>query len=364
MKNITRLTNLILFFSTIIITFSGIIGSYVYQICLYVIVICLSLEAVLMRWTPFQLVCFGVILVSSIVVSLSSGQNVANALIFSSSVIFIIQGVNGEFSPQSWYFIKKCTYIVSLVFIILFFVNPNWTSNNKLTLIFENSNMTGIVCSIPTIFLLLMIVENLGKIGNIVNWILFIILFYFVILTQNRSSLICVLLILICALVDVLSSKRKRLTSPFVFTLLKLSPLIMMIVYVVMFNFLPHDFILFGKPLFSGRELFWGEAIKSFLSNPFSLRGNISGTLNFILEIFERYGAIALIAFYILLFSVKMKNVEGASSVQYLAFISFLFCLLQQSFESTLVTGSYCSFVWFYSLIGISFMKDNAQSKL
>ena len=127
---------------------------------------------------------------------------------------------------------------------------------------------------------------------------------------------------------------------------------------------LPSDIELLGKPLFSGREQGWKLALENLIQNPFVHYTFEEGTLNLLLEGIRRYGILAMVGYMWVLFSLRKENLDKVSLRSYLAYLGFHLVMFQQSFESTLITGSYSVYIWTYMLLGVSSMDETKEERL
>ena len=358
----TKATNLItiiiLIASTIMLAFSGYLGIQITRLCLYVIVFCILVELLFLKFTILQFLCLSLMVVFSFITYYLYGGNYANTLIFLTSVVFAIQAQNCGFEPVVWKSLKLCTYIVLISYIAIYFFTPRWSALGQLMLFFENPNMAGIACCAPVVMQFLIAIENYKKKYNVINWILVALGVYIVYCTQNRGSFIVLLMIAAVTLLALMPQGGIRIHSKMLFNILRIMPIVVPVFYVILFEYLPHNIMILGKPLFSGREYSWALAIKTLLANPFAHQTFEEGTLNLLLEGIVRYGIVAMIAFFVFLFSIQKEDITSCNVVQYVAYTAFFICLFQQCFESTMITGSYSVYIWTYSLLGVAYMQE------
>lgn len=352
-------TQMTVIISTIMLTLTGIIGIDITKYCLYAIVGLCLVKTFYLKIKPVHLLLFMLIFLSSLIIVLFYGGNYASYLIFITSISFALSVDRDGISKGTWKLVKICTYTVCLMFIFQMIAYSEYSKYGQLMLYFENPNMTGIALSAPAMNLVLMIADGKKKFHNIINWILLAVMMYMITLTQNRGSLLSLLIVIIFALLAIYPKKPLKVSAAWFFAVLKLTPIVVMFIYIALFMRIPNNVEFWGKPLFSGRESAWMVAISNMISEPFSHHVFEEGTLNLFLEGVARYGILAMIGYFSMLIAIgkKKREIKEMSAVGYVAYIAFHCCLLQQSFESTLLTGSYSIYIWSYLLLGIASMK-------
>ena len=80
--------------------------------------------------------------------------------------------------------------------------------------------------------------------------------------------------------------------------------------------------------------------------------------MNLLLEGMQRYGVFAMLGYIWILFTFRKRDLNEVSVRAYLAYLGFHILFFQQSFESTLITGSYSVYVWNYILLGVASMQE------
>ena len=352
-------TQLIIVMTTIMLVLSGILGIETTKYCLYVIVALCYVKAIYVKIQPLQLILFLIIFIVSFIVVITNNGVFASWIIFISSLIFAIDLFRFGIDKSTWKLLKFCSYIICIAFIGYAIFDPNLSHYDQLTLYFDNPNMTGIAISAPTILIVLMVAENKGKLLNVFNWILLLVMMFLIYLTQNRGSVFSVLLLIIVTVFSIYPKKTRKICAPWVWKVLKFIPIFVMFIYIGMYFALPESLEFLGKPLFSGREGAWVSALIKIFITPFSYHRFEEGTLNLFLEGAARYGIVSIVCYFVLLmsFGKKKEEMKKLSMTSYLAYVAFHCCLIQQSFESTMLTGSYSVYVLTYILLGVASMK-------
>lgn len=352
-------TQLIILCSAAMLILSGIIGIESAKYCIYAIVALCCVKTLYLKFKVAQFVSLVLVFAMSFMVVWIHGGSLPSLLIFITSLLLAISFSCNGIDAKSWKLLKICTYAVCLYFIGYMLVVGNYSVYGQLMLYFDNPNMSGIAISAPTIMLILMLSDDKGKRINLINWVFLITMGYMLYSTQNRGSLLALILLFVVAVVAIYSKKPKRLCSRWAWNLLKLTPIIVMFVYIGMYMLLPSTIEVFGKPLFSGREGAWISALEKIFTDPFAYHVFEEGTLNLFLEGAARYGVLSMLGYFSLLvtFGKKKSELREMSVTSFLAYVAFHCCLFQQSFESTMLTGSYGVYVWSYILLGVASMQ-------
>ena len=205
-------TQLIIFFSTVMLILTGIIGIGITKYCLYVIVAFCFAKVFFMKLTAAQFVSLAMILGFSLLTVLTYSGNFASWLVFITSLFFAISLFKYGIDEDSWKFLKKCTYALCVFYVGYMFFSSEFTVFDQLILYFENPNMTGIAISVPTMLLILTIAED-GKKIDLKKIVLLAIMVYMVYLTQNRGSLIAVIVLMIASIFVLYTKKGKRIQN-------------------------------------------------------------------------------------------------------------------------------------------------------
>ena len=352
------LTQLIVLFSLVMLAFTGEIGIETSKYCLYLIVgLCLG-KLCFLRVRAGQLAALMVILLSCIVTVYMQKANPANHLIFFTSVTLAIVLFRFGIDSVSWKLLKISALVASVWFIIQWRSGSGFDIMDRLILSFDNPNMTGIALCAPAMVLVLMTAEEKHIVLRLIYGANLAVITYLVYLTNNRGSLITLVAFIVLAFLAVKKNKPLRVTNKVVYVILKLMPILLILVYVVLYTVLPSDLELLGKPFFSGREYAWKIALERLVQNPFAHHSYEDGTLNLFLEGIRRYGIFSMVGYFWLVFTLRKPDLDKVSVRSYLAYLGFHLFLFQQSFESTLITGSYSVYVWTYMLLGIASMQE------
>lgn len=352
------LTQLIVVCSLVMLAFSGEIGINLSKYCLYLIVgLCIG-KLCFLRVQVSQLTALVVILLSCIMTVYLQKSNPANHLIFFTSVILAVVLFRFGIDEISWKLLKISTVIATAWFVMQYLSGSGFDPMDRLVLFFDNPNMTGIALCAPAMVLVLMTAEEKNRFIRLLYIGILLLMMYLIYLTNNRGSLLTLVALAVLAFLAVRKKKPVRLTHPAIYTVLKLMPLLVMLVYIFLYTALPADLEFLGKPFFSGREYAWKLALEELLENPFAQQSFEDGTLNLFLEGVRRYGIFSMVGYFWILFTLKKWDLKTTSVRNYLAYVGFHLYLFQQSFESTMITGSYSVYVWAYMLLGVSSMKE------
>ena len=350
------LTQLTVLCSLIMLAFTGEIGINTSKYCLYLIVGMCLVKLCFLRIRASQLTALVIILLSCMMNV--HRDNPANHLIFFTSVTMAVTLFRFGIDRTSWKLLKLSAVVASVWFVFQFLSGNGFDTMDRLVLSFDNPNMTGIALCAPAMVLVLMAAEAKNAFLRLLYGMLLAAMAYLVYQTNNRGSFFTVVAFVVLAYLAVRKKKPLRVTHGAIYAVLKLMPIVVMFVYVFLYTVLPADLELLGKPFFSGREYAWKVALGQLFKNPFSHYAYEDGTLNLFLEGIRRYGIFSMVGYFWILFTLHKPNLKEVSNRSYLAYLGFHLFLFQQSFESTLITGSYSVYIWTYMLLGVSSMKE------
>lgn len=280
--------------------------------------------------------------------------NVTNPrlLFFLSPLMFLAILERQPITENMFHLLGLMSILNSFIAIIYSFFPISYSYNGDLSLVFLNPNMAGIVLSNLFVLIYSYRAYLSQKRGKILLLPLLIALFVLIYMTKNRGSLLVIFLLLF---IDILRNFHFYIGRKIAFFLV-LMPLFMIFFYIFLFSILPSDFELFGKPFFSGRETMWLNILLSLSSPDLNMLNEKDVGLNMFLVMISEVGVCSLFFYivYMFLFLKHREEVETLPRFQYLAYCGMLFFYVQQSFESTLFTGSYGVCFLSYICLGIS----------
>lgn len=294
-------------------------------------------------------------IVSAVFYSLVFLFNIPSLIIFISSLLFAFYVYDKGLDEVNIKMILVCCALLSIHAVYMSTLPASkYPYNNALILAYENPNMTGIILSNIAIILTIGAFYFKKTSTKVMFGLLAIVMGYLVILTDSRAS---ILTIIVFALLLLLYRKGKMINKK-IRTLLILFPFLFIILYSVLLEIIPYDAMLFNKRFFSGREILWQHTIRNILADPFSIESYESGGLNLVLTGFYQFGVVAIVSYFVFLFSMKPKFTTGNKlTYQQVAYMGFLCVFLQQAFEGTLISGSYAIYIFSYIMLGISSIK-------
>ena len=353
----------ILLLSTAMLVLTGILGIERTKYCFFLIMALSVLKFLHIRMDVRILLLLIAIGASSLVYSFLYGGQLVNWLIFMSSILYAYSLHVDGLEERDWRLLQRCAVVISISFILYHLLAGQRNFAGFIMLYFDNPNMAGIAITAPTVILIISCIYRREQ-GNtrwrIPLYALIVCNTVLIYLTNNRGSLLTVAAALLCAFCFRRRIPTQRTTNCLK-TMLALSPILILFLYVGLMQIIPQDAELLGKPFFSGRELAWQQALAQLLAHPFQKADLSIGTLNVFLEGVHRFGMISTIGFFAFLLSLK-ADVRGMKHFEYTAYIVFFICLLQQAFESTLITGSYTIYIWMYALLGAAHVKEEERS--
>ena len=122
---------------------------------------------------------------------------------------------------------------------------------------------------------------------------------------------------------------------------------------------IPTETMFFGKPLFSGREFEWRSLFEYFINEPFSIHLLPTGGLNMFMATVVEFGILSFFSYISLLLAVKPFGGKVVSQkFRQVAYLAFLCVYVQQTFEATIVLGSYGVYIFSYLLLGVACSQD------
>jgi len=245
-----------------------------------------------------------------------------------------------------------CNVLLAIVHIIGS-QNPDAfsVSSNALVSNYQNSNMTGIVITSSILILITGLYYVKTNYFKLLLILLIIACSYLLYQTNNRGSLLAIIVFLILLIFSWGKNKEFKLAK----TIVLLFPALILLVISSFIKILPDDIMISNKPIFSGREREWVDIVGTMLSDPLNIYKMPIGGLNYIIVGIIEYGGIAIFLYVYILFLIR-PNIIYYSGINYkhVAYLAFICVFIQQTFEATLITGSYGVYVNSYLLLGIA----------
>lgn len=285
-------------------------------------------------------------------------RNVPNLIMFSTALMFIYYLQKHGLDKQNIWLLFLSSVVLSLQATInltdksTYYSFMHFEQADKIfRLAFQNPNMAGIVLSNLAIIMIVSIFFFKNP------WLKFcmlgiaILVVSLTVLTNNRGSIGTLLIFVLLLLIY-----RKGNSFPnFTKYVLLFSPFLIIIASIIMFKLLPRDLVFLNKPFFSGRELLWQYTIETIISKPFLIRSYAVGSLNIVFNGIYVYGFFGMIGYFAYLGSLKFIHPhDKALSYQQVAYMGFFSLFFQQSFEATLIFGSFAIYILSYLLIGVA----------
>lgn len=291
------------------------------------------------------------IIITASIYSLFFIHNIPRLAIFISSLMFAVVVFENGLDSYNMFFLMTCSVLLSFQVIYQSFQEFNYFRTGSLVLSYKNPNMAGIVLSNIVLILFVGFYYYKKKRIKVFFFFLSIYLIYLLFLTENRGSILAVLAAIFLIF---LYRKGKKISNKLRITLI-IIPIVILIIYIFLINYIPPDANIFGKPVLSGREIRWKYAIDGIINNPISGYSYGERTLNLLLWSTSQFGFLSVIFFFIFIVLLKPEfEVTETITFQKVAYICFLCIFIQQSFENTLTGGEYSVYIFSYLLIGIA----------
>ncbi|WP_245251774.1 O-antigen ligase family protein [Virgibacillus litoralis] len=239
---------------------------------------------------------------------------------------------------------------------------------------FRNPNALGAVLLVFSYFLILRTLYS-NHITKIFNTILILITLFLIYSSTSRTVWLSLLFILLAWVIYNYSYNKFK----YLFPVTLIFSLLFSIFYVFSFNTVLGDFMdklsktLFGKSLYSGREILWNDLFNHSLNAPFlgygygtnfnEMNSRGQSPHNMYLQIMLESGVIGLIIFILVLYflwKMLLKNI-GSTAAQLSAFY-FIGFLVYLNFETTIFPASIVAigiFQWLIITFGTNFKEQD-----
>ena len=187
---------------------------------------------------------------------------------------------------------------------------------------------------------------------------LFVILYS----THSRSAFLASIILVVLLILN----KYSFIKYKFIKTLVLFPVISIPFVTIFMTYIIPKDAILLDKTLYSGREELWIDAVRTNIDNIVHLQNNYTTNLNIALRLPYLSGILGSILFFILMRQI-IQRIQKNTKTNLINPASIVFCglLIAQSFESTLISGSFSICFLSISVLGFSncWMERDSKSK-
>lgn len=215
-----------------------------------------------------------------------------------------------------------------------------YSDNHWLQYVYNNSNTAGTVALNMLACIAVSAFSFRKKRMWIFNGALAGCLLYIISLTHSRSSFLASILMLGLLVWNYFKPQKTKLAGWLLCT-----PLLAIPVVVIVFQWvLRADAVWLGKTLFSGREQEWGAALGTIWGNLIRAENTFTSGLNTALRLPYLCGIVGTVMYFVYYQRLardlcRRTMTEGKLNPAILV-LGVLF--VQQSFESTIVSGSYC----------------------
>lgn len=240
---------------------------------------------------------------------------------------------------------KLFNLLTALFFIYCFFVRPEYTpKTDALTFGYSNQNRLAIYLVQNMSILLALAKNEKNKLIKILVILICLFETYLIYLTYARIAYICAIVLWLYFLRNKKVGIKKRTA-----TLFLVLPLLFLVVVMAVYNaeIIPHDTILWGKPLFSGREEMYLFFLKN-MSLPTWIIGNFAqyyfdNLHNAFLSILCTTGMIGLVLFCLFFFFALMdlRKYSEKNCYHVMPLVGLLLLFIEGCAEAaTLVSGA------------------------
>ncbi len=288
-------------------------------------------------------------------------ENIMGYLNFLSILLVMCYSSYIKTDRNSLKFIGVINIFIAILFLVLsrmdFAYGRDDLWNKSLTLGFSNPNMVAMMIFINTVFLLV-VKELFNKhILKILIIALMACNIYLIYLTQARSSLAAVVLVLVMYYLR----NRNYKISPIVTIVCIIFPLIFVFGYTYLYeNHYFRDLEILGKTIYSGREVYYTQVLNDIKRQDFGLIfghfTEFQNTHNSALSLLKFFGIAGMVAYYVFVLNnvLKLSKDEFGNKISYICFVSILAIYIQSCAESAVVIGGGAWIVFMLSLFAIS----------
>lgn len=270
----------------------------------------------------------------------SGTVKLVDSLIVISVVFFAVVTYTVQFSKRNFEALILGAVICSLMLILKMGDSQYYTYQGWLMYVYNNSNTAGVIAL--NLFVIMMLGSKYikKKYLRFSLWTISAFMLNVILKTSSRACFFSAILYVILLMLE----KRRRLLHA-VERILLLSPILLIPIITVFISlWFSHDLVVLGKPLFSGRDYMWLDAVSTVFNNFIRLRNDYTSGLNTAFKLSYLSGMFGVVLFFLLfqkIISNARKNMGGVASGANLAILAVGVVFLNQSFESVLVSGSY-----------------------
>lgn len=254
--------------------------------------------------------------------------------------------------------------VICTVFLLFQFNKPQyWTYQGWLQYIYVNTNTAA------TVALNLFAIIVCAFLSNRVFWqklvlaLMSVGLIVILYSTHSRSAFLAGIILVLLLILN----KYRLIKYKFIETLVLFPVISIPFVTILMTYIIPQDAVLLDKTLYSGREELWIDAVRTNVDNILHLRNAYTTNLNVALRLPYLSGLLGAILFFILLRRIVVR-IQKNTNRELINPASIAFCglLIAQSFESTLISGSFSICFLSISVLGFAncWMDRDPVSKL
>lgn len=228
-----------------------------------------------------------------------------------------------------------------------------YTHQQWLQYVYMNPNMAGAVVLNLLVVIILGVHFVSIKWLRVVLWGISLYSLTLILKTNSRSAFFSAVIYIVLILLE-----NRRTPNRLIQRLLFFSPIIVIPIVTIYFSILfSFDVQLLDKPLLSGREHLWLDAVLILLNNILKLRNDFTSGLNTVLRLSYLSGIVGVALFFKLFINILIdleKSILSSKKPSNPAVLALGVIFLNQSFESILVSGSYAICYISMSLLGLA----------
>lgn len=304
-----------------------------------------AVVSVLSRQSEVKIATHFIVLLLPLISTLANGSGFGSMLNMINLFNIILLAKEFPLSKKHYDWLGIITYLTTLGLLLLFFKKDGIMYDNIINGTEQNPNGYASICLINAIIACSLISRlSNTKLKISLNFIYAVIMLIVIYNTKARTSFIALILYYLICLV--FAKKRSFKRPEWLVIGFLVCCMIVTIAYTIIYHFVGDEFLIFGKKLYSGRQLIWTEIFKMLETDwLFGFSNSIKlvewyNTHNAYLAIWGNLGILTFVAFLIYLF-YSQKTSYGKNCYDRYMYFGIFAVLFLSTFEVFLLDGNY-----------------------
>lgn len=277
-----------------------------------------------------------------------------DSLIFVSVVCFITVVANNQLTETN----QKILFWGSVFCAGLLIVNMNnaqyYSEKGWLQFVYVNSNTAGTV-ALNLLVCILLTMNQCKKVWmKLIATATLVGTVYVIFLTSSRG---CFTMAILAIVIYVF--RQRKIYKTWLLKVAMVVPIFIIPIMILYYDIVPKNILYLGKEIMSGREILWKEAVITIINNLINAENEFTSGLNVALRMPYLCGLLGTIIFFVFLYKVLfyLNKTTMTDEKVNLALLIFSCLWMQQSFESTIISGSYSICFLSYAILGLAKVK-------